>query len=64
MRILPSAAEFFDITVKNLSTGSITSLNSLNISGNTLTITSTSNRLTGDVYQVNIPADAVESMFR
>ena len=59
---ITTAAEFFDITIKNLSTGSVTSLKSLNISGNTLTITSTFNRLIGDVYQVNIPADAVESM--
>jgi methionine-rich copper-binding protein CopC len=59
---ITTAAEFFDITVKNLSTGSVTSLASLNISGNTLTITSNFNRLSGDIYQVNIPADAVESM--
>jgi methionine-rich copper-binding protein CopC len=59
---ITTAAEFFDITVKNLSTGSVTSLKSVNISGNTLTITSAFNRLSGDVYQVNIPADAVESM--
>ncbi|MGP8023669.1 MAG: Ig-like domain-containing protein [Methanobacterium sp.] len=59
---ITTAAEFFDITVKNLSTGSVTSLASLNISGNTLTITSNFNRLSGDIYQVNIPAGAVESM--
>ncbi len=59
---ITTAAEFFDITVKNLSTGSVTALNSVDISGDTLTITSKNNRLSGDIYQVTIPADAVESM--
>jgi methionine-rich copper-binding protein CopC len=59
---ITTAAKFYDITIKNLSTGSTTSLASLKINGNTLTITSTYNRLSGDIYQVNIPADAVESM--
>ena len=59
---ITTAAEFFDITVKNLSTGTVTALNSVDISGDTLIITSKNNRLSGDIYQVNIPADAVESM--
>ena len=58
---ITTAAEYFDITVKNNSTGSVISLASVNINGNTLTI-QTVNRLIGDTYQVNIPADAVESM--
>ena len=59
---ITTAAEFFDITVKNLSTGTVTALNSVDISGDTLIITSKNNRLSGDIYQVTIPADAVESM--
>ncbi len=61
---ITTAMNYFDVTVKNKSTGSMVAAADLNgcINGNVFTITQTGNRLTGDTYQVYIPAGAVESM--
>ena len=44
----------------NLTTGNTVSLATVKINGNTLTITTTSNHLSGDTYKVIIPASAVK----
>ena len=53
-------ANFSGIYIKNLSTGATVSLASKTISGNTLTIKQTLNRLNNNTYQVYIPAGAVK----
>ena len=50
---------YSNIYIKNLSTGNIVSIASKTINGNTLTITTTYNHLSGDIYQVYIPVGAV-----
>jgi len=55
-------ANFAKIYIKNLSTGNIVSLASKTISGDTLTIKQTYNRLSGDLYQVYIPAGAITDL--
>ncbi len=55
-----AGANFTGIYIKNITTGSIVSLASEKISGNILTINTTSNHLSNDTYQVYIPAGAVK----
>ena len=50
---------YSNINIKNLSTGNIVSISSKTINGNTLTITTTYSHLSGDIYQVYVPVDAV-----
>jgi methionine-rich copper-binding protein CopC len=59
---ITAGSDFNGIYIKNLNTDTVVSLASKNISGNTLTITSTYNRLFNDVYMVVIPVDAVKDL--
>lgn len=57
---ISAAANYTGIYIKNLSTGNTVTLASKSINGNTLTITTTSDHLSNDTYQVYIPASAVK----
>ncbi|OPY24911.1 MAG: hypothetical protein A4E27_01097 [Methanobacterium sp. PtaU1.Bin242] len=57
---IQAGAKFSEIYVKNLSTGKLTTITSKTISGNTLTITQTYNRLNNNNYQVYLPSAAIK----
>lgn len=57
-----SGANFSQIYIKNLTTGNMVSIASETISGNTLTIKQSLNRLDNNSYQVCIPAGAVKDL--
>ena len=59
---IQTGINYAGIYIKNLSTGNKVSIASETISGNTLTIKQTLNRLYGDTYQVFIPSGSIQDL--